>query len=310
MALNNTTPSGTKIQGILENALLEAPFPIVIFEGIDLKVTYINDALLEIWGKDRSVLGQTFIEILPELEDQPFPALLKKVYQTGIAHTDNEALAYFVRDGISIEVYFDYSYTAIKDNEGTIIGVLVICRDVTQQVIAKRQVEESEAKFKNTVLQAPVAMAVLQGSDFIIETANERVLEIWGRNKEVIGKTVADVFPELIEQKFIDLLNNVYNTGQAFYGNELPIQLQNEHKSWTVYLNFVYQPILENGVVSSIIAVAYDVTDLVNARKSAEERGTLLAYLNKAGEELALTLDTQTALDKISSLSKINLSER
>ena len=42
----------TTLAGILENALLIAPFPIVIFEGIELKVTYANDALLELWGKD------------------------------------------------------------------------------------------------------------------------------------------------------------------------------------------------------------------------------------------------------------------
>jgi PAS domain S-box-containing protein len=271
MGLNNNISSVTSIEGILENALLIAPFPIVVFQGLELTVTYANDALLQVWGKDKSIIGQTFLQILPELKDQPFPQLLKQVFETGVTQTDSEAVAYLEKNGIRVPVYFDYSYTAIRDHQQTIIGVLVICRDVTQQVLAKRKAEESEAKFRNTVLQVPIAMAVIKTPEFIIETANQQSLKLWGRTAKIIGKRVTEVFPEIIQQGFMQIFKSVHETGKPYFGNEVPVELQNETERYRVYINFVFHPIFENNEVSSIMTVGYDVTELVKARKQAED---------------------------------------
>lgn len=286
----------------LEEALLSVPYPIVRFEGLELRVTYVNDALLELWSKDKSILGKTFIEILPEFADQPFPALLRRVIETGETHTDSEAIAYIEKNGALQGIYFDYSYTAVKNNRGENTGVIVVCKDVTEGVIAKQKLNESEGRFRGMVSQAPFAISILQGPDFIIETANSRCLDIWGKTSAILGKKVADVFPELIDQGFIELLENVYNTGEAFFGNELPVQLLKDGTLTLAYLNFVYHPIVVDGKVTSIMAVGYDVTELVLSKKNAEKKKELLEYLNTAGEELALALNTKTALVKIADL--------
>ena len=127
-------------------------------------------------------------------------------------------------------------------------------------------------------------------------------MDIWGRTTDVIGKKVVDVFPELVEQGFIDLLKRVNETAEPFFGNEVPVQLVKSGKVTDSFLNFVYHPVIENGHVSLILSVGYDVTELVNSRKRAELKKNLLEYLNTAGEELALTLDTNSALKKISKL--------
>lgn len=288
--------------GILERALLEVSYPIVMFEGVEQRVAYINNAMLQLWGKDRNIIGQTYLQVLPELEDQPFPALLDKVFKTGIQQTDKEALAYLSVNGITEAVYFDYSYTAVKTGDGTTVGVMVICRDVTEQVLAKRAAINSEAKFRNTILQAPVAIAVLQGPEFILETANNKSLEMWVKSDEVIGKKLEEVFPEYKAQGFIDILERVFQTGEAFYGNEVAFDISHGEGFRTVYSNFVYQPIYENGNVNSILALGYDVTELVLSRREVEKREALLEFLNFASDELALSLETNTALKKISEL--------
>jgi len=288
--------------GILERALLDVSYPIVMFKGVEQRVAYINNAMLQLWGKDRNIIGQTYLQVLPELEDQPFPALLDKVFKTGIPQTDKEALAYLSVNGITEAVYFDYSYTAVKTGDGAIVGVMVICRDVTEQVLAKRAAINSEAKFRNTILQAPVAIAVLQGPEFILETANDKSLEMWLKSDEVIGKKLEEVFPEYKAQGFIDILERVFQTGEAFYGNEVAFDIFHEEGFRTVYSNFVYEPIYENGNVNSILALGYDVTELVLSRKEAEKREALLEFLNFASDELALSLETDTALKKISDL--------
>ncbi|MGB4401124.1 MAG: PAS domain S-box protein [Daejeonella sp.] len=297
------------IQGSMEDALLSVPYPIVQFTGMELRVSYANDALLSLWGKDKSIIGQTYLEILPEHADQPFPALLRSVIESGVAHTDSEAVAYLMKDGVLQPVYFDYSFTVVRNLSGENTGVMVVCKDVTEQVLARQKLEDSEARFRSMVMQAPFAIAVLHGREFVIEMANSNTLNIWGKENNVLGKQLAEVFPELIAQGFLDILRNVFDSGKPFYGNEYAVTLLKDGEMTNAFLNFVYHPIIENKQVTSIMSVGYDVTDLVLSRRSAEKQKELLENLNRAGEELALTLDTDSALQKISELLVPNFAD-
>ena len=85
--------------GILADALSNAPVPTVIFEGEELKIALANEALLAFWGKDHSIINRTLLEVLPEVKDQPFPDLLSQVLHMGITHNVKENLAYMVKNG-------------------------------------------------------------------------------------------------------------------------------------------------------------------------------------------------------------------
>lgn len=121
--------------------------------------------------------------------------------------------------------------------------------------------------------QAPVALCILRGPEFVVDIANELMLEIWGKQAEdVIKKPVLEGIPEVKEQGIEELLKGVYTTGKRYIANELPVMLQRDGKLEQTYLNFVYEPYREwDGKVAGIIAVATDVTPLVLARKKIEE---------------------------------------
>ncbi len=157
MTHNSTFSKSTYPSGTLENALLSVPYPILKVEGKELRITYANDALLEIWAKDNNILGQTIHQIQPELVGQSFSTSIRRVFETGETHTDPEAVVNLVKNGIPQTVYFDYLYTAIKSDSKEITGVIVICKDVTEQVLAKQKLRESEEKFRSMVSQAPFA---------------------------------------------------------------------------------------------------------------------------------------------------------
>src|SRR4029077_18319324 len=62
--------------------LQQAPIPIVVYEGPELRIAYQNQASLAITGGDH-VLGKAFLEAFPNLRDSIFYTSLRQVYETG-----------------------------------------------------------------------------------------------------------------------------------------------------------------------------------------------------------------------------------
>lgn len=131
--------------------------------------------------------------------------------------------------------------------------------------------EASQSRVRYMVDDAPVAIALLVGRDFVIESSNQKMLAIWGKPSSVIGKPLIDAIPELKDQPFIPLLENVFDTGEAFTGNEIRGLMEYNGELKEVFTNFVYKPLKdEKGKIYSIMVVANEVTEQVIARKAIE----------------------------------------
>ncbi|MEJ7778950.1 MAG: ATP-binding protein [Daejeonella sp.] len=147
--------------------------------------------------------------------------------------------------------------------------------------IALATVTESEGRLRYLLEDAPVAIAVLKGRDLVVDSANKKVLEIWGKTSDIIGKPLHIALPELKGQVFLKWLDDVYTTGVPFEGREVKAQLERGGVIEDVYSNFVYHPIREqDGTIDSIMLVATIITNEVIAKlrlKESEENLKLLA---------------------------------
>lgn len=138
---------------------------------------------------------------------------------------------------------------------------------------ALQSLSQNETKLRHLILDAPIAIALLTGRGMIVETANTKILEIWGKEISVIGKPIIEAIPELIGQPFLQLLDDVFTTGVPYFGNEAKALLLNRD----VYVNFSYQPLKDkDGVTNNILVTAVDVTEQVVARKKVEEAETAM----------------------------------
>ncbi len=252
--------------------LMQSPFAFSIMKGNDLVVTLANDLMKEFWGKGNDVEGKMILEILPELINQPFPDLMRKVFSTGIPHYVNEILANLTYNGVLENRYFNIIYQPYYEVDETISGVTTIAYDVTSQVMDRRKIEESEGRFRLLVQQAPVAICVLRGADYIIETINEPMLEIWDRKiEDTLNKPTFDVLPEFKDQGLKELLDDVTSTGKRFIAQEHSLTINRNGTSDNIYVKFIYEPLRENGLITGVMALAHEITDLVNARKKIED---------------------------------------
>ncbi len=138
---------------------------------------------------------------------------------------------------------------------------------------ARAEAETERARLHALVTQAPAAIAIMRGPDFVFEFTNPLYEKFSGR-MGLVGKPFREALPELVEQPgVVEVLSRVLQTGEPFVGHEYPVALdrRGDGSLEQAFLNLVYQPLHDaQGRVDGLLTHAVDVTELVRARQRAE----------------------------------------
>lgn len=268
-------------EALFRQMIYDAPVAIGILRGRDHIIEDANDELLKIWRKSKAVIGLKLLDGLPEIADQPFPEILLKVYDSGVAHYGYETMARLEHNGVEGDFYFNFVYDPIFGQDGEVTGIMVVASEITLQVISKMEAARSEERFRNFMYDIPMATAYYETENIVISLANDEMLRFWGKDKSVIGKTVAEAIPELNVQPSIDILKEVYLTGITYHADQEEFQVIINGKQEKHWFSFTYKPIKDsNGKVYAIIHAAMDVTKLVRLQQQKDE------FLGIASHEL------------------------
>ena len=111
------------------------------------------------------------------------------------------------------------------------------------------------------------------GPEHIYELANERYDRLVG-GRALIGKPVREALPEIIGQGFIDLLEQVYRTGETFVATDerLAIAPADGRPVAEHHVDLVFQPLRDpEGAVTGIIVQGIDLT----ARTAPKENSAI-----------------------------------
>jgi PAS domain S-box-containing protein len=320
-------------RGELQRIFEQAPVAIAVYRGPDTIIELANPLVCELWGRRaEDIIGLSLFEALPEVKGMGYEELLAGVLATGVPHVAHEMPAVHDRQGRRDTVYWNFVYLPVRQEDGQITGVMVVANEVTEQVVARQQVQDLNKQLEylnqalhtsneellanqeevllvqqhlegrvaertqqleaalqeaqqqraqvsrqqhqlDTILgQVPAAIATLRGPEHRYSFFNDGYQALSGQ-RTVLGKTVAEVFPEVVPQGFIGLLDQVYATGQPFKGQEMPAQLFDRAtgRPEPRYVDFIYQPLLDDkDQTQGILAFIVDVTDRVLARQHAE----------------------------------------
>jgi two-component sensor histidine kinase len=204
------------------------------------------------------------------------------------------------------------THTPIPDETGATRYILQHTQDVTaiqrlkevafgsrsatmlgDDVLRRAETVQSQSRqLRNLFMQAPSFMAVLRGPDHVFELVNNAYAQLIG-HREVTGKPLRLALPEITEQGFIELLDHVLSSREAFVGRRVKVSLQRAKGAPREerYLDFVYQPIIEpDGTASGVFVEGVDMTEQVQA----DERQRLL--LDELNHRVKNTLATVQAI--------------
>lgn len=183
----------------------------VISTDIDGRIVYINQIAEEIIdGEPEDMLGKEFNEVFriynadtEERLESPVDYVLKYGAKTGLTH--NSILIAENNQG----KYISATCTPVHTEEGKIMGVVVVFRDITRlknfEIRHLNEERNLQALFDNT----PAGMVLIDHNGYLVK-ANEAILQYSGKkNEDIIGKCFGEV---------INCIDSVQNKEGCRYG--------------------------------------------------------------------------------------------
>jgi PAS domain S-box-containing protein len=206
-------------------------------------------------------------------------------------------------------VYCQLSLSPLHDenSSGHPDGLLLICSDVSKVHVAHQTLQADYVRLHELFRQAPGFMAASRGPEHLIEMANDAYRALVGAERELVGLRVRDAMPELANQGYFELLDEVFRSGKIYVGEARPILLRRTPESPLEqrYINFIYTPILAaDGNVDGILTEGHDVTALKNAeielRTALEANAAILAH----SRDLICVLDSKGFIRQVGESTK------
>src|SRR3984957_5974249 len=247
-------------------------------------------------GRHPNLFGSKVREGWPEVAD--FNDNVMKVGLAGetLAYRETE-LTLHRHGGKPEQVWLNLDYSPIPGEDGRPAGVIAIVVEITDKVRIERELEAERKSLKRMFEQAPGFIAMLSGPEHRFSMVNVAYRTLVA-GRDVVGRTVAEALPEVVEQGFVSLLDQVCASGEPYVGRGASVNLQQGPNGALDerYLDFIYQPIVaEDGGTTGVFIQGHDVTEQHATERAIRAESRKLDVLNRSGASLAAELD----VDKI-----------
>ena len=286
-----------------------SPNPYVLMAP-DLSIVTMNQAYLAATMREREdIVGRSLFEAFPSDPASDSYQLLSNSLDRVVRTGERDEIA-LIRYDIELpsggyeERYWSATHTPLLD-AGKVAFVLQHTVDVTelhrlrtfaaeaghhareevgvfQRANAVQEANQTLAqettRLRMLFEQAPGFTAVITGPELRFQLANAAYRRLVA-GRDVVGRTVAEALPEIVDQGFTTLLDQVRTTGEPYIGRGVSVMLEADGGGTLEerFLDFIYQPINIGGEITGVFVQGHDVTE---QRRAQQHQQLLIHELN------------------------------
>lgn len=257
------------------------------------KVVRTNEHTAKVVGSSREKIeGAPAQNFIAEDDKEKLPAEIEHVLEKGYGSFE---MTINTADGPA--VYRFNKEKLEQDNQTYIVGIgidISMQKELQEQLNAslekeqelRKKAETDRDKLKTMFEDAPTPKCLLEGREMKFAIANKAYEQVVGQ-EDIVGKRIDEVIPEVEDQGYIDILKEVFDTGEPYLGRgeQIFIDKDNEEAQQEYIFNLLYEPLFnDDGEVYGIFVEAVDFSEQIayqqQLEESLREKDTLLAEIH------------------------------
>ncbi len=250
------------------------------------RLVFANDSFLELTGYTcAEVVGQPFDFLMSAMAD---PEAIERI-AAQFERKEVETIEVECRRHDGRSSLLAIRINPVHDRNGNVVQHCISFVSLNEHV--ERERKEREAL--HTLYQhTPDFIITMEGPEHRFTFANDAYQLLVG-DRVLLGEAVADALPEVVGQGFITLLDRVFETGEPFTADGMPVTLEGKGGPEQHFVDFIYQAVRgANGAITGIFCEGHDTTEqkLCSDRVKMLQADLIKATRASAMETMVATL--------------------
>ena len=291
---------------IAHNLFRQASLAIHIYKGPDNIVELANAPSLRIWGKDESVIGKAYRDIVPESTFNKYSPIIEMVRKTGKTYQENESPIILHRNGKEETGYFNFTLQPYyEDGETTPVGVISMVEEVTDKVMNQKALEEKERSLELAVEIGDLGTFNIDLRNGIVNYSPQ-IME-W-LNVSHSSMSLADLLKIIHPDDHLKVNDTLAQIINGNSGNKHDLTFRSIHPvtQEIQYLRSIGQVSTDGGEAILLSGIIQDITNSVQSRMALEQSAQRLrSFIDSApfpigvyiGKEMRIEMVNQSILN-------------
>jgi PAS domain S-box-containing protein len=226
----------------------------IISADVNFIIQSWNQAAEDIYGwSEAEVLGKPFVEIVrPEYPGSSREQIVRDFANEGefrgeVIHQRKDGEPFYVLGSVK----------AIYDPVGEITTIVAVYRDISDRIVAEQALVKSEERYRILAEASPEMIFVIDRNDKV-KYVNTFAAEQFGVGVAdvIVGMQRSELFPPQISEGQSKGLLHVFETGEKLYAEK-----KIEFPGREAWLSTWLVPIIDGGVVQSVMGISRDITE-------------------------------------------------
>ena len=169
------------------------------------------------------------------------------------------------RYGAPEDTWWTFSFSPLHGEDEQVAGAFCVTKEVTGMVVAQDRLARENERLIALFEKSPLFMAFLTGPEHRIELVNPGYASLIG-HREVLGRPIVEALPEVLDQGYLHLLDEVYRTGEPYIGRKVAYDsgIAQAGSGPCHIVDVVFQPCKDDaGRVNGIFVQGLDLTPQV-----------------------------------------------
>lgn len=267
---------------------------IVTITDLEDRLIYINDAFVRTYGYSREeALGKKIGIVWSENNPE---GLYEQILQHSRTKSWNGEVLNKTKEGKEFPIFLRTSQ--IKNEQGTVLGLVGIAEDITEQKLAEKALKESEKKYRSIFenIQDVYYETLVDGTIIEVSPSISIVSKGQYNREDVIGKSMYDFYANPNDRNA--LLSLLQKTGRV---NDTEIEMRNKDGAFIICSINAKAQFTADGTIEKIIGSMHDISERKRAEEALKQsQETLLRITNSIDDVIYSVNGTTGEFDYLS----------